>query len=367
MDRADARNQRARAARAENLGVLRRRLAVALVATTAAILVLGPPASAATSVSKQVSIQPRAAFTDTGLSVHAGDEVTITASGKIHFGGGRITQMTPGGIAWGTQCAAIARGQARTQPWPAQGLNCWSLIARIGSGSAIGIGEAKTFRAPESGRLFLGINDNFVRDNSGSWSATVTVKPAAATTTPPASTKKSSSSPVLAIAGGALLLALLLVGLLWRRGVRRKRRDAAALASAAALIAEPALAGAAGGAMAAGLPVVPVRPESAPPETDSIDVNIYEVEFSNGLTLRIGYNHFPEGTEVHWRVTQNRVAKAAGSFVTKGGGSTSHRETVPLGVKLEGRDVRPDGADVQFDWSVNGVPFRYSVRRDPNC
>ena len=56
---------------------------------------------------------------------------------------------------------------------------------------------------------------------------------------------------------------------------------------------------------------------------------------------------------------------ATGEFVTKGGGSTNHDETVPLGVKLEGRATNPDGADVQFDWSINGVPFRYSVRRDP--
>ena len=64
---------------------------------------------------------------------------------------------------------------------------------------------------------------------------------------------------------------------------------------------------------------------------------------------------------------KNRALAASGSFVTKGGGSTRNVETVPLGAKLEGRDAQPDGADVQFDWTVNGVPFRYSVRRDPNC
>jgi len=114
-------------------------------------------------------------------------------------------------------------------------------------------------------------------------------------------------------------------------------------------------------------PAAAVAVLTAPPETDSIDVNIFEVEFSNGLTLRVGYNHFPEGTELQWRVSQNRVTAATGSFVAKGGGSTNHLETVPLGVKLEGRQTMPDGADVQFDWSINGVPFRYSVRRDPNC
>ena len=120
-------------------------------------------------------------------------------------------------------------------------------------------------------------------------------------------------------------------------------------------------------AEAAVAPVPIVQPFAAPPDPDSIDVNIFDVEFSNGLTLRIGYNHFPEGTPLRWRVTQDRVVAAAGEFVAKGGGSTNHFETVPLGVKLEGREAHPDGADVEFDWSINGVPFKYSVRRDPNC
>jgi hypothetical protein len=64
---------------------------------------------------------------------------------------------------------------------------------------------------------------------------------------------------------------------------------------------------------------------------------------------------------------QSNKPVAVGSFVAVGGGSTNHFETMPLGVKLTGRDTEPDGADVQFDWNINGVPFRYSVRRDPNC
>jgi hypothetical protein len=112
--------------------------------------------------------------------------------------------------------------------------------------------------------------------------------------------------------------------------------------------------------------IAPV-PVGAAPHPESIDVNIFEVEFSNGLTMRVGYNHFPEGVDLRWRVTQNRIPVAVGTFRTQGGGSTNHFETVPLGVKLEGRDTQPDGADVQFDWTINDVPFRYSVRRDPNC
>jgi len=36
--------------------------------------------------------------------------------------------------------------------------------------------------------------------------------------------------------------------------------------------------------------------------------------------------------------------------------------TLPLGVHLE---PAPAAVDVQFTWAIGGVPFRYSVRRDP--
>ena len=39
-----------------------------------------------------------------------------------------------------------------------------------------------------------------------------------------------------------------------------------------------------------------------------------------------------------------------------------HYVTLPLGVHLE---PAPAAVDVQFTWSIGGVPFRYSVRRDP--
>ena len=62
-----------------------------------------------------------------------------------------------------------------------------------------------------------------------------------------------------------------------------------------------------------------------------------------------------------------RAVAATGYFLTTGGGSTAHLETIRLGIDLANGDGNADGADVQFDWSINGVPFRYSVRRDTNC
>ena len=124
------------------------------------------------------------------------------------------------------------------------------------------------------------------------------------------------------LVGVAVLVVLLLLLLFSRLAARRRRREAEDLASEAAELPEPAVAAVAGNA--AGLapllvdePPVALTPFAAP-EPESIDVNIFEVEFSNGLTMRVGYNHFPEGTELRWRVNQNQVEAARGSFVTKG-------------------------------------------------
>ena len=130
----------------------------------------------------------------------------------------------------------------------------------------------------------------------------------------------------------------------------RKPKEAAAPAVAAGTVAAPAGA-------------IP-RHVVGPAVDDSMftEVNIFEVEFSDRASLRVGYNYFPEGTVVHWRVAQRANPRASGEFVTNGGGNTYHFVTIPLGVELE---PDPDGADVNFTWAIGTVPFHYSVRRDP--
>jgi parallel beta-helix repeat protein len=122
-----------------------------------------------------VLVGSRELFTDTGIKVHAGQKVTITASGTVRFGGGKIRQLSPAGMSWGGVCTSINHGIDRGKPWPAPGVPCWSLIARIGSGHAFGIGAKRSFHAGRSGELFLGNNDNVPSDNSGWWTARVAV------------------------------------------------------------------------------------------------------------------------------------------------------------------------------------------------
>ena len=60
---------------------------------------------------------------------------------------------------------------------------CWEMLGQIGTGAPFAVGYGITFTSSTGGRLYLGVNDNYFGDNSGAWSATVTV-----TTPPPAPT-----------------------------------------------------------------------------------------------------------------------------------------------------------------------------------
>jgi hypothetical protein len=64
---------------------------------------------------------------------------------------------------------------------------------------------------------------------------------------------------------------------------------------------------------------------------------------------------------VKWRAGDGAASIATGEFAADGGGSTNHFVTLPLGRELEATDA---GVAVDFTWSVGGVPFRYSVKRD---
>jgi hypothetical protein len=95
-----------------------------------------------------------------------------------------------------------------------------------------------------------------------------------------------------------------------------------------------------------------------PDADEAVDFNIFEVNIVDGAALRVGYNYFPEGTQVRWRITRDGTVKAVGDFVTYGGGSSYHFVTMPLDVALG-----PDqgGTEVYFAWVIGGVPFEYSV------
>ena len=111
------------------------------------VALAAPAAAASAPATSRVTLKSQQIYTNTGVVLHAGDTVTIRASGSIHFGGGKIANMTPPGIQAGAKCQAIAIHQPRANPFPLLGANCWSLIARVGTGPPFEVGAAKTFHA----------------------------------------------------------------------------------------------------------------------------------------------------------------------------------------------------------------------------
>jgi hypothetical protein len=328
-----------------------------------------PNASAATKVPTvaRVSVVPSHVWTDTGVTLRSGDSVTIRISGRIHFGAPPIDRLSPKGIPRGKLCDSINAARVPgSSTWPAPKLDCWSAIGRIGGGPPFAIGNVRTVHVASDGVLQLGVNDNFLRDNSGKWAATVIVIP------PPAkqSTQSTQSTNFIpfVLLGIAILGALAGIVLLVARrrrnaGQRPARKPKPTRARKPARTPKPpATAPVATGAIAVPSEVVLPRGVAAPVNSEFTEVNIFEVEFSDSTSLRVGYNYFPEGTLVHVRVVQRAKAAVTGEFVTDGGGSQYHFVTVPLGSELE---PNPDGADVYFTWAIGGVPFQYSVRRAP--
>jgi Domain of unknown function (DUF5011) len=149
------------------------------------ILLLLAPTRGSGAATVQVSVPANQAWTDTGIDLTLGSNVTITASGTI-----KIASSDPGKTPAGApECSAPS-------DFVAPGLPCWSLIGRIGGGTPFYVGTAMGFSVTTSGRLFLGVNDNSFPDNTGSWTATVTVTV----------TSQAGQSPVITLLGDNPLL-----------------------------------------------------------------------------------------------------------------------------------------------------------------
>jgi hypothetical protein len=156
-----------------------------------------------------VSVVPTRAWTDTGVDVHRGDAVTITATGFVRFGKPPIDRVAPAGIVWGPRCFLNV---APDQPWTSIGLPCYSLLARVDAGPPREVGHQRTLTMEASGRLFLGANDNIRGDNSGGWTAHLTVVSAVV--------HHSSRAWLLLLALGIVIV--LLGVLFWKLGTARQ-------------------------------------------------------------------------------------------------------------------------------------------------
>ena len=132
---------------------------------------LGSATATVKFASTTVNVILTQAWTDTGLAVTPGQQLSITATGTMNYwtGGCPSTQncnVSPAGLG----------GCASPSDSPGPGLPCNSLIGRFGAnGTPFEVGTSLQITVPAgaSGDLFLGVDDNNFGDNTGSWIATI--------------------------------------------------------------------------------------------------------------------------------------------------------------------------------------------------
>jgi hypothetical protein len=112
----------------------------------------------------QVRVDARQAWTDTGITVNAGDRVVFNASGQIAYGQSAGQTADPNGNA-----------AERRANYPDPTVPVGALLGKVGNSAPFAIGmQTQPLGMPASGRLMLGVNDNELGDNSGFYTVTVT-------------------------------------------------------------------------------------------------------------------------------------------------------------------------------------------------
>lgn len=148
----------------------------------------GQPAQPGTPVGPRtpgdaIVVSARMPWTDSGISLRAGDLVVIRAGGEIQWAPDSGARTGPNGVA--------GRRAANRAPVPAADVG--ALVGRVGTnGAPFVIGNLREpFRVPTGGRLYLGVNDDVLSDNEGEFYVAVSVggRSSASRTQPPSSTQ----------------------------------------------------------------------------------------------------------------------------------------------------------------------------------
>jgi PA-IL-like protein len=112
---------------------------------------------------REVNVSATEHWTDTGVIVRAGQTIYVSASGKVRWGPGR--QDGPAG----------EHNSPHNDARPIPSRPAAALIGRIGDAdNYFFIGDdSDAIRVRDNGRLYLGINDDYLQDNSGAFRVTV--------------------------------------------------------------------------------------------------------------------------------------------------------------------------------------------------
>jgi hypothetical protein len=126
----------------------------------------GPPPATAPARVETVTVDARKGFVDTGVDIAVGDRVAIAATGTIFHD--PTSSTGPNGVAERRDLSQFSVIDSE---------NHGALIGRIGdAGPPFGVGSDFSSASLAPGRLFLGVNDKGLDNNSGAFTATVTVR-----------------------------------------------------------------------------------------------------------------------------------------------------------------------------------------------
>ncbi len=112
---------------------------------------------------RSISVQASQPWTDTGVSLRPGQTIYVEATGRVRWGPGR--QDGPAG----------ERNSPRNEGRPMPNRSAGALIGRVGEGDGFFLigDETGPIRVRDGGRLYLGVNDDYLQDNSGSFRVTI--------------------------------------------------------------------------------------------------------------------------------------------------------------------------------------------------
>ena len=110
---------------------------------------------------RQVTVSAGTAWTDSGIEVRAGQTIYFEADGRVRWG--RDRQDGPAG----------ERNSPSNPNRPMGNRNAAALIGKIGNDMFFIGDDVGAIRMRSSGRLYLGINDDVLTDNSGNFRVVV--------------------------------------------------------------------------------------------------------------------------------------------------------------------------------------------------
>jgi hypothetical protein len=108
---------------------------------------------------RTVTVPTNQPWTNSGIDVRRGDVIHFRASGNVAL------SQNPGDYA--TPAGANDGRMAGNSPLP--GVTGGLLLGRVGNGRPFAIGAESDVTMPANGRLYFGVNDDDVRDNTGNF------------------------------------------------------------------------------------------------------------------------------------------------------------------------------------------------------